>query len=115
MSSCSSQLISSLHTLLCTPPSTPVKKGWMDGSSGGSSKDEADLSGLSHCCHTVLPVNISRTSDGSCINNRNIVFNGSVDRAEEYPGEEDDVSVARIYLSNSFIQLLCVFSLLVRP
>lgn len=48
MTTCSSQLISSLHSLLCsTPPSTPVKKAWLDG--------EGKEDGLTvTCCRGVL-------------------------------------------------------------
>ena len=57
MTSCSSQLISSLHSLLCsTPPPTPVKKAWLGNEEGGG-----EASVTVSCCRNDL------TSEGGAI------------------------------------------------
>ena len=76
MTACSSQLISSLHSLLCsTPPSTPVKKAWLGN-------DREDPSLTMTCCRS----DMDTISSDNSVDSRGLVCNG------DSPIIDDDVS-----------------------
>ena len=94
MTACSSQLINSLHSFLCsTPPSTPVKKAWLDN-------DREDASLTMTCCHGPSNMSTTITDDGS-VQTRSLVCGDD----NSNPMRDDDVSYSDLYIV--FLSLIC--------